>query len=286
MQSGTCSERRGGSVTDDRNVTDDRDISRGRQLRRSTTPRGAWRGGRLNSPDRRLVLLACADFDSNELRRWWTGQRIDVETCADLALALLRVGQLEPDLVVIGEFEGMIQPVDFVRTIRRSGAEVPVVLGLTDLDPAVVSAALVAGATAVVRRPFSPESLLRLLRDSASVASFQVKPLPIDLGRLRVDGAATRIWVDGVESLLPAMEHLLVRYLAERHRQIVSRDELIAVAWGTKDSLASNSLAVHMARLRRRFPVSSGQEWIRSVRGCGYQMVVSTPLLSPGAAAG
>ena len=56
--------------------------------------------------------------------------------------------------------------------------------------------------------------------------------LPIDLGRLRVDGAATRIWVDGVESLIPAMEFVLLRYLAERHGEIVTREELVSAALG------------------------------------------------------
>lgn len=234
----------------------------------------------MSSPERRLVLLVGADFDTDHLRQSWTGQTIDVESCEDLALALVRVGQLQPDMVVIGEFVGKMQPLDFVRTVRRSGAEVPVVVGLTDLDPLVASAALAAGVNAVVQLPFSPETLLYQLSISTAIESFRVRPLPIELGRLRVDGTATRVWIDGVETLLPPMEHLLLRYLAERHGQIVSRDELVSVAWGARDTIVSNSLAVHMGRLRRRLQASFGEDWIRSVRGCGYRLVVSPPSAS------
>ena len=132
-----------------------------------------------------------------------------------------------------------------------------------------------AGATAVVGRPFSPEAVLRLLDTSVpSGGSFQVRPLPIDLGRLRVDGAATRIWVDGTESLIPAMEFLLLRYLAERHGEIVTREELVYAGWGDGAAVPSNSLNVHLARLRRRFPLGSAEHWIRPIRGIGYQFLV------------
>jgi two-component system phosphate regulon response regulator PhoB len=92
--------------------------------------------------------------------------------------------------------------------------------------------------------------------------------------------------VAGDEYLMPAMEHLLLRYLAERHGQIVSRDELVSVAWGQSGSMMSNSLAVHFARVRRRFPAQSGVDWIRSVRGCGYQLIVPVGVAAARSATG
>ena len=138
---------------------------------------------------------------------------------------------------------------------------------------------MAAGATAVVRRPFSPEATLRLLDSSAPAGgSYRIRPLPIDLGRLRVDGAATRIWVDGVESLIPTMEYMLLRYLAERHGEIVTREELVSAGWGERATVPSNSLSVHLTRLRRRFPADAGGDWIRTVRGIGYQFIVPAPV--------
>ena len=116
--------------------------------------------------------------------------------------------------------------------------------------------------------------------------SFRVRPLPIDLGRLRVDGAAARIWVDGTESLIPAMEFLLLRYLAERHGEIVTREELVCAGWGEGAAVPSNSLNVHLARLRRRFPGDSGEHWIRPIRGIGYQFLVPAAGRAQSAAAG
>ena len=208
------------------------------------------------------------------LRRAWEGQAIDVESGQDLALALVRCGQWSPDIFVIGNSTGPIGPVDFVRTLRRAGAAAPIVIGMTEADPVKAKELLAAGATEMLGRPLPADAILRLLNAGSPTGSFRMKPLPIDLGRLRVDGTATRIWVDGEEQLIPAMEHLLLRYLAERHGQIVSRDELVSAAWGRSGSMMSNGLAVHLARVRRRFQAHSGDDWIRSVRGCGYQLIV------------
>jgi DNA-binding response OmpR family regulator len=224
------------------------------------------------------VLLACDPAEAERLQQAWVGQAIDVESTPDLATALVRTGQLAPAMVVVGDPGGVLSAVEFLKALRRVDIDTPVIVGMAeeaDEAPQLGSDVLTAGATAVVRRPFSAEAVLRLLDTSVpGNGSFQVRPLPIDLGRLRVDGAATRIWVDGVESLIPAMEFLLLRYLAERHGEIVTRQELVSAGWGEGAVVPSNSLNVHLARLRRRFPADHDEHWIRPVRGIGYQFIV------------
>ena len=130
--------------------------------------------------------------------------------------------------------------------------------------------------TAVVTLPLDPLPVLQAIEDSVGDGSaFRARPMALDLGRLRVDGAGPRIWIDGAEWVIPPMEFLLLRYLAERHGQIISRDELVSAAWGEPVAPHSNSLSVHIARLRRRFCDTTGEAWIRPVRGFGYQLAVS-----------
>ena len=255
-------------------MTDEQGSSTGPGGQRNGTAREAWRAGRLPAPGRLLVLLACGKAESDQLRQAWAGQAIDVEAAADLATALVRTGQLAPAMVVVGDPGGVLGPVEFLRALRRCDQQTPVIVGLGGELPQVGSDALAAGATAVVRRPFSPEAVLRLLDTSVAAEAFHLRPLPVDLGRLRVDGAATRIWVDGQASLIPAMEFLLLRYLAERHGEIVTREELVSAGWGYGAAVPSNSLNVHLARIRRRFPADTGGHWIRPVRGIGYQLLV------------
>ncbi|MEP6561534.1 MAG: winged helix-turn-helix domain-containing protein, partial [Nakamurella sp.] len=226
--------------------------------RPAAVPQQVWRAGRMRAPGRLLVILACGPGESERLHQAWVGQAIDVVDCPNLAVALVRIGQSGADMVIVGEPGGVLGPVDFLTALRHVDTTTPVIVGLLEDCLELGSAALAAGATAVVRRPFAPGSVLRLLDSTTPTGSFQVRPLPIDLGRLKVDGAATRIWLDGVELIIPAMEFLLLRYLAERHGEIVSRAELLSAGWGDKDAVPNNHLNVHLARIRRRFPDDSG----------------------------
>jgi len=265
----------------------DREWTRGGNGQPRAVVGDTWRGGRVRAPDRLLVFLACSSTDADQLQRAWAGQAIDIEATPDLAVALVRIGQVGPAMVVVGETGGALGPIDFLEALRQVDATTPIIVGLGQDSSQLGSDALNAGATAVVRRPFSAEALLRLLDSGvAGNGAFRVRPLPIDLGRLRVDGSATRIWVDGVEKLIPAMEFVLLRFLAERHGEIVTRQELVSAAWGLDARVPSNSLTVHLARLRRRFPVDSGGDWIRPVRGIGYQFVVPRGVSAQHAAAG
>src|SRR6478672_8782419 len=248
--------------------------ARAESMSRSRVPQQGGRTGGLRPPVRLLVLLVDDEREAARLHEAWMGQAIDLEDCPSLAVALVRIGQAAPDMVVVGATAGSLDAIEFLRALRLVDDDTPVILGLDDGCMELGSAALLAGATAVVRRPFAAESVLRLLDSSVRNNTFHLKPLPIDLGRLRVDGAATRIWVDGAESVIPTMEFLLLRYLAERHGEIVTRQELVCAGWGEGAAVPSNSLNVHLARLRRRFPPDTAEHWIRPIRGIGYQFVV------------
>lgn len=253
--------------------------------RRGISPE-TQRAGGSRSTGRLLVFLAGDRSESVRLHEAWAGQPIDLQDCSSLAVALVRIGRSIPDMVVVGAAAGSLGPVDFLLALRQVDTVTPVIVGLDDGTAQLGADVLSAGATAVVRRPFGAESVLRLLDSSVRDDSFQLKPLPVDLGRLRVDGAATRMWLDGVETILPAMEYLLLRYLAERHGEIVPRDELLAAGWGHRAAVPNNHLNVHLARIRRRFPADGAVDWLRPVRGIGYQLLVPQSASGRGNAAG
>ena len=225
-------------------------------------------------PRRRLVLLVDSQTEADELTGTWTGQAIDVRACDTLSAALLLIGRTSPDVVVIGAADGPIGVIDFLRTVRAEDSDTPVILGLDDTQRDLGVDALGAGVTAIVRRPFRADELLRILSFTDPAGQpLPVRPLPIDLGgRLRVDGASPRMWLDGAETLLPPMEYLLLRFMAGRAGEILSRTELVDAVWG--EGRSSNTLTVHLARLRRRLKGTTDGDWIRPVRGFGYQFLV------------
>jgi DNA-binding response OmpR family regulator len=242
---------------------------------RAELPRQSPGPAQSNAGRRLQVLLVGSEFELLALRQAWSDDPIDIDGCEHLAAALVMVGRTSPDLVVVGECLGPIDPFQFLRALRQVDDTTEVVVGLDPGHGDLETDALAAGASAVVRRPFAAGELLNLLHaDRRAGVRSGSGPLPIDLGRLKVDVSWPRIWIDDVEVLLPHMEFMLLRYLAERHGGIVSRAELQSAAWGTGPVARSNSLSVHIARLRRRLPTAADSGWICSIRGLGYRLTV------------
>jgi DNA-binding response OmpR family regulator len=222
------------------------------------------------------VLLAAGPAEARRLDQAWTGQAVDVTVCESLALTLLRIGRVRPDAVVIAATVDALPPVDVVRTIRIDDKDLPIIVGLDQDHTALGVDVLAAGATAILRRPFKPDDLLRMLSATPPAGhDLPIRPLPLELGgRLRIDGSSPRMWLDGQETMLPAVEYLLLRYLASRPEEIISRVELFDAVWGERGDRSSNTLTVHLGRIRRRLEGPHAEEWIRSIRGFGYQFVV------------
>lgn len=243
------------------------------------TPRllAEFTGRERHAARRCQVLLAAGPAEADRLGQAWTGQAVDVMLCESLALMLLRIGRVRPDAVVIASTVDALPPVDVVRTIRIDDDDLPIIVGLDQDHTSLGADVLAAGATAIVRLPFKPDDLLRILSAAPPAGhDLPIRPLPLDLGdgRLRIDGSSPRMWLDGRETLLPPVEYLVLRYLASRPEEIISRVELYEAVWGDRGGRSSNTLTVHLGRIRRRLEGTHGQEWIRSIRGFGYQFIV------------
>ncbi|WP_084612327.1 response regulator transcription factor [Thermocrispum municipale] len=202
-----------------------------------------------------------------DLAEIFAGQPITVVTCDDVARALLAVGRMNPDVVLLGPVAGRLDATDFLRIVRADDPALPIVAGADGADTFAARAAA-SGATVVLRRPYRATELFALLSGLTGPEHAPIQP-PIELGRLRVDGSLPRMWIDGTIVTLPQMEYRLLRYLAERAGQVVPRTELIEALWGTQ-APSSNSLTVHIMRLRKRLADLAEGEWIRAIRGHGY----------------
>ncbi|MDA8148023.1 MAG: winged helix-turn-helix domain-containing protein [Actinomycetota bacterium] len=92
-----------------------------------------------------------------------------------------------------------------------------------------------------------------------------------------VDLAARLVHVGGVAVTMPRKEMDLLAMLVSAAGSVVSREDLVAGAWGHRGAPAK-SLEVHIRRLRRRIEVDDHRPThIRTVRGIGY-IFDTTPL--------
>jgi two-component system phosphate regulon response regulator PhoB len=91
----------------------------------------------------------------------------------------------------------------------------------------------------------------------------------VDFGNLRIDRDAHRLWVEGTEIELTALEFKLLVTLYERRNRVQSRGALLDCVWGMDTKIATRTVDAHVKRLREK--IGAARDYIETVRGVGYR---------------
>jgi two-component system phosphate regulon response regulator PhoB len=86
-----------------------------------------------------------------------------------------------------------------------------------------------------------------------------------------MDRAAHRVWVDGEEIELTALEFKLLMTLYDRRNRVQSRSELLDVVWGIRADVTTRTVDTHVKRLREK--IKGARDYLETVRGVGYRFV-------------
>ena len=129
------------------------------------------------------------------------------------------------------------------------------------------------GADDYVPKPFSVRELtLRVQAASRRMARTAAAPVEtgaLELGELKLDVSAHRVWVSGEELELTSTEYKLLLHLAENAGRLCSRGELLKEVWELPPSLNTRTVDTHVKRLRQKLRDAS--TYIETVRGAGYR---------------
>jgi two-component system OmpR family response regulator len=132
-------------------------------------------------------------------------------------------------------------------------------------------AGLDAGADDYLVKPFAFDELMARLR--ALVRRGPVdRPAVLAVGNLRLDPASRRVWRGEHEVVLTAQEFALLLTMAMRPGRVLSRDQLVHLAWDTAYVQHSNVVDVCVRGLRDRIDRPFGRHSVQTVRGVGYRL--------------
>jgi DNA-binding response OmpR family regulator len=179
-----------------------------------------------------------------------------------------------PDVVVL---DVMLPGFDGHEVCRRVQAQrpVPVLMLTARTEEADVLRGLTAGADDYLTKPFRMRELVArvaaLLRRVERAAALVEGPR--DLGDLRVDGAARRVWVDGREVRLTPTELDLLLYLAATPGAVVTRERLLTEVWDWPGASGTRTVDSHVKGLRAKI----GAQRVRTVHGVGYALEPVSP---------
>lgn len=156
---------------------------------------------------------------------------------------------------------------DLFQMIREK-SDVPI-LFLTAIDDEIHKVmALEQGADDYITKPFHIRELIARMRAVMRRYKGNETTL-IRIGDNRIDLTRGKIWQNGQEVILTAMEYKLLLIFVNNRAQLLTRDQILDTLYDDLGEYVSdNTLTVYIKRLRDKM----GPDFIETVRGIGYRL--------------
>jgi DNA-binding response OmpR family regulator len=201
------------------------------------------------------------------------GYTVDVAARGDEALDML-LGNDYAAAVVDWRMPAM-DGIDVVAALRSRSLSTPVLMLTARDTPADRIRGLDAGCDDYLVKPFDFQEMLARLRALMRRPSATLG-VRLRAGALSIDPATRRASVNGSTLALTPTEYAIVELLVRRSPSVVSRDAIANHAWtDALDPIASNSIDVHVTRLRAKL-VGAGVR-LEPIRSVGYRLVERRP---------
>jgi two-component system phosphate regulon response regulator PhoB len=133
------------------------------------------------------------------------------------------------------------------------------------------------GADDVVATPFSVREVLLRIRVQLRARRDAGQASILEVGKLRLDRTAHRVWVGTELAELSATEFRLLEVLMERKERVLARHVLLDLVWGSETSVGVRAVDAYVTRLRRR--LGEARDHVETVSSIGYRMKAVGSLL-------
>jgi DNA-binding response OmpR family regulator len=208
----------------------------------------------------------------------------EVLTASDGETGLRLATEKKPDLMVLDLMLPRMSGYEVCRKLRERGAGIPILMLTARGEEADRVLGLDLGADDYMVKPFSIRELLArvraLLRRSQPQSAL---PDHLAFDDVTVDFRSYEAKKAGKPIEMTRKEFQLLRLLAARAGEVVTRDELLNEVWGFENYPTTRTVDNHVASLRakvERDPASPRH--LRTVHGVGYKFVADEAAHKPG----
>ncbi len=200
----------------------------------------------------------------------------EVVTAMDGAAGLALALEEDPDLILLDLMLPKLDGFEVCRRLREQGRTTPVIMLTAREEETDKVLGLELGADDYITKPFSMRELLARVKanirrtDMAAAAAAPAQRL--ELGRITVDLQSMTVYKDGAPLELTQREFELVRVLASRRGQVLSREALMEQVWNYEGYVGDvRAVDVAVRRLREKLEDDPADpRFIVTRRGAGY----------------
>jgi two-component system, OmpR family, KDP operon response regulator KdpE len=179
-----------------------------------------------------------------------------------------------PDLVILDMGLPDLDGTELLKMIRAV-SDVPIIVATARGEDSDVIRTLDAGADDYLVKPFSVEQLeARVRAVLRRMSGDGRRGQPLVIGDLEIDAAARIVKMREQEVDLSPKEFDLLRFLAERVGEVVSKREILAEVWRQPYGGSEKTVDVHISWLRKKLGESGAKSrYLQTVFGVGVKLV-------------
>jgi DNA-binding response OmpR family regulator len=194
-----------------------------------------------------------------------------VDAVSDGELALRHLDTYEYEVAILDWRMPKVSGLEVIQRLRRRGSALPVLMLTARDTPRDRVTGLNEGADDYLVKPFDFSELLARVR-ALQRRGEALQSLMIKVANVALDTVTREVTVGAEHPRLTAIELGILEVLLQRSPAVISRRAIALAVWDDEaDALGSNTLDVHIARLRAK--ISHGGAKIEAVRALGYRMV-------------
>ena len=221
--------------------------------------------------DEPAILRGLADNLKRELH--------DVLTAADGETGYQIIKEKKPDLVILDLMLPKLSGYEVCRQMRAEGIATPILMLTARGEETDRVVGLDLGADDYVTKPFSVRELLARVRallrrgqpPSAMLDQLSVDDVSIDFRSYEARRTGTP---PGTRLEMTRREFQILRALASRAGEVVSREDLLSQVWGLEVFPTTRTVDNHIAGLRAKLERDPAEpRHLLTVRGVGYKWV-------------
>jgi len=219
----------------------------------------------------RVLLVEDDERMADTVRRGLASENIAADVARSGEEALWRVDANIHSVVVLDVMLPGIDGLETCKRMRVAQVWTPILM-LTARDTVGDRVTgLNSGADDYLVKPYSFEELLARVHALARRESGP-RPVVLAVGDLRLDPTSHRVWRGEQEVELTTREVGILEAFMRRPGRIISRYELLELAWQGDVEQRSNVVEVAVRRLRDKVDRPFGVESIQTIRGAGYRL--------------
>ena len=196
---------------------------------------------------------------------------------ADAREAQERIAERVPDLILLDWMLPGTSGLELARRWRRETLtrDIPIIMLTARGEENDRVGGLEAGVDDYVVKPFSARELLARIRAVLRRSREDDDDGSVQVGALRIDGAAHRVFADLDGSSHPIQmgptEYRLLHFFMTHAERVYSRTQLLDHVWGGSVYVEERTVDVHIRRLRKTLEPHQLDAMVQTVRGAGYR---------------